>query len=405
MKIILGAHCDRLGGAARASFRLASALHNYNKIDTISLLTDISSGDDPFLCSQQSAQKRMANLIRYRLSESLSKLNMLNRCTTHSLNVLPSFNLKRINQQKADVVNLHWINREFLSIKEISKINAPVIMSLHDMWAFCGINHTVPFSDLRYQDGYPKGLLSSLFSLDLDNYVWALKKKYWKGLNIVTPSNWLTECVKKSDLFKDTPVTTIPNCLNTDTYKPIDKKLCRSILNLPEDSKIIGFGAIGGNSNPNKGFDVLTKALTLLDKDIECLVFGQSRKVEVAADKKFYSIGHLSDDYSLSLLYNCLDVMVVPSYIEAFGQTASEAVSCGVPVVAFNSTGLKDIVTHEQNGYLAKPGDHEDLANGIAYCLNNKFCKDKLHKIAEDKWSYPVVAEKYTNLYHKISGI
>jgi len=66
----------------------------------------------------------------------------------------------------------------------------------------------------------------------------------------------------------------------------------------------------------------------------------------------------------------------VPSLQEAFGQTASETMGCGTPVVAFGRTGLLDIIDHKENGYLAKPFDTTDLANGIEWVFNAPNYKD-----------------------------
>lgn len=46
-------------------------------------------------------------------------------------------------------------------------------------------------------------------------------------------------------------------------------------------------------------------------------------------------------------------------------QTATEAQSCGVPVVGFNTSGLPDAVEHQRTGYLANAFDPADLAAGI----------------------------------------
>src|SRR3546814_13351953 len=55
----------------------------------------------------------------------------------------------------------------------------------------------------------------------------------------------------------------------------------------------------------------------------------------------------LRDDISLSLLYACADVMIVPSVEDNLPKTAIEAMACGVPLTAFANTGQFDIVDHK----------------------------------------------------------
>ena len=111
------------------------------------------------------------------------------------------------------------------------------------------------------------------------------------------------------------------------------------------------------------------------------------------------------DDALLQLLYSAADVMVVPSRQESFGQTASEALACGLPVAAFASTGLVDVVDHKVTGYLAKPFDTEELAFGIQWILENQQDSAKLRyasrQRAVDLFSYPVIAKQYQAVYQQ----
>jgi hypothetical protein len=81
--------------------------------------------------------------------------------------------------------------------------------------------------------------------------------------------------------MRDWPVHVIPNTLNLNRFQPLDKNLCRRVLNLPPDIPLLAFGALGGVVDPRKGFALLAAALeTLTDsctlKEAECVVFGQS---------------------------------------------------------------------------------------------------------------------------------
>jgi glycosyltransferase involved in cell wall biosynthesis len=94
---------------------------------------------------------------------------------------------------------------------------------------------------------------------------------------------------------------------------------------------------------------------------------------------------------------------VVPSRLEAFGQTASEAHACGTPVIAFDNTGPADIVEHRNTGYLARAFEVQDLANGIAWVLEADADGRRLGIAARERacrlWDSRVVARHYTDLY------
>jgi len=76
--------------------------------------------------------------------------------------------------------------------------------------------------------------------------------------------------------------------------------------------------------------------------------------------------------------------------------------SCGLPCVAFDCFGMKEIIKHKKNGYLAKPYSVEDFKNGINYVLSNphKFSFNR-NKVVRN-YSYNVIKKKYVNFYRKI---
>jgi len=317
--------------------------------------------------------------------------------------------VKRINSSDADVVNLHWVQREMLSIADISRIKKPVVWTLHDMWAFCGAEH-YSFNN-RWREGYlANNRPEDESGLDLNRWAFERKTKHWKSpLQIVTPSNWLATCVSESALMSKWPVTAIPNPIDVASWQPAPRDVARTMFGLPKGARLILFGAIGGTKDNLKGFDLLQDALYQLRNDgesseVELVVFGELEPRD-SPDMGFtvHYVGHLHDDVSLALLYSAVDVMVVPSRVEAFGQTASEANACGTPVVAFDTSGLRDIVVHKKNGYLARCFDVGDLAAGTLWVLqkvdsSGTDFRAEVRKSAVQRFSYQVVGEKYREI-------
>ena len=163
-----------------------------------------------------------------------------------------------------------------------------------------------------------------------------------------------------------------------------------------------------GISDPRKGFSLLQTALQHLSlfkspERVELVVYGSSQPVQpIDLSFKTHYLGYLHDDLCLAIAYAAADVMVVPSIQESFGQTASEALACGTPVVAFNTTGLKDIIDSQQNGYLATAYDPQDLARGIAWILEDSKRWQRLSANARAKAIQKFTIQTQTDTYLKL---
>lgn len=409
MKILIVNTFDIQGGAARAAYRLHCALlENGNDSQ---MLVQFKSSDD---YTVKLANASTSHKVRTKIEPVLDKLYLKrykNRSKTPFSAAWIPFSdvVKNINAINPDVVHLHWICKGLIRIEDIARIKAPIVWSLHDMWAFTGGCHYDENCGAFVNNcGNCKVLSSKQFS-DLSQKIFKRKQRTYSCINnkltVVAVSQWLKKCALSSSLFKNTKVVTLPNPLDVAVYRPMSKVEARELLNLPLDKKLVLFGAISATGDPRKGFKELSEALSNVSTDIELIIFGSSKpEIESNLLHKTHYLGHLHDDVSLRILYNAADLMVVPSLQEAFGQTASESLSCGTPVVAFGATGLLDIVDHKINGYLASPFDTRDLANGIDWILNtdnyDDLCLQAREKALRD-FDSKILAKKYISLYQE----
>jgi glycosyltransferase involved in cell wall biosynthesis len=141
-------------------------------------------------------------------------------------------------------------------------------------------------------------------------------------------------------------------------------------------------------------------------KNVELLVFGSSEPVNSPDfGLTTHYLGRMHDDTSIALLYSAADLFVAPSIQENLSNTVMEAMACGTPCVAYDIGGMPDLIEHEHNGYLARPYEAEDLADGIAWGLADEERSQTLSircrkMVAE--FSLDSVTGRYMDLYKNL---
>lgn len=368
--------------AGRAALRLQKAFSNVNvESGIVSLQNSMQAVPD---IKYLGIRARLICRIEDKIQAYLTR-KVIKQMGSFSYPVLGTNVAKFEEVKNADIIYIHWALKgllNFRSIKQIARLNKPVIIFLHDMWNITGGCHH-SFTCEKYKtEGcnncpmFPGDKKNDLSAKEFKKKL-RLYSKY-DNLYFVSPSRWLYTCAKESLLTKDKPVFYIPNILDNTIFKPADKTTAKQILNIDANETVIAFGAITVNS-PYKGWAYLQKALELLSQDdslknISVLIFGTEYNKEIADSIAFKTrfMGYLKDEYSTALVYNAADVFIAPSLAEAFGYVVMEALSCGTPVVGFDVGGIPDMISHKENGYLAKYKDAKDVCNGIKFCLQNK---------------------------------
>lgn len=309
MRVIHINYSDIDGGAARAAYRIHHCLRDAG-VDSRMWVTKATAGDWTVHAPTGSIEKGTAALRTRFASLLVSTLKTANPII-HTAAVMPTKWLRRINQSDADVVHLHWVGWEMISIADIGRIEKPVLWTLHDMWAFCGAEHYT--EDERWREGYTaKNRPAYESGFDLNRWTWERKRRNWtRPMHIVAPSHWLADCVRNSALMSAWPVQVVPNAIDTNRWRPLDQRVARDLLDLPNDVPLLLFGAIGGARDPRKGFDLLLAALDHLRSDgprLELLVFGERAPREPPGlGFRIHYTGHLNDDLSLRALYSAAD--------------------------------------------------------------------------------------------------
>ena len=412
MKSLILSTSDFRGGAAKAAFRLHRGLQGLGT-DSHMLVQEKLSDDDKVHSPVTRLSQSVAN-VRVAIDALPLKLYRQKDSTVFSPQWLPDSVGSKIKQIRPQVVNVHWTGQGFLRAETFARISQPTVLTLHDMWAFTGGCHYSQGCERYIESCGACPQLGSSNQYDLSRWLWKRKYNAWrkKEIVVVALSSWMKKCAESSSLFRNIRVELIPNGINTKVFKPVDKRLARKILGLPQDKKIALFGAVKAISDKRKGFHLLQPALKEIyqmgwHEELELAIFGAS-KPENPPDFGFPShyLGSFGDELSLKIVYSAADVFILPSTQDNLPNTILEALACGIPCVAFKIGGLPDLIDHMSNGYLARFFETNDLAHGIDWLLKDPFRYKTLVEHAfqkvENNFNQEVQAHRYFSLFEDL---
>jgi len=403
VKILHLSYKDDQEGAAIAADRLCESLVK-NKIDS-KILVQKKVSDKPYSFSIANTNfKKIKAFFRIGFDLIINRMFVRNRNVYYTLPFIGTDISKHPLVNEADIIHIHWINRGYLSIDSIEKLlklNKPIVWTLHDSWSMTGGCHMMN-ECVQYEDGCKNCDMLRIKSFA--NYFQTKKQKVFNAdnLHFIAPSAWTKNKAKKSQILRNKDITILPNCVDTNVFKRINKMVAREVFSLPKNKKIVLFYI---SNDPRKGGEYIYNTIKYfhnnVDKDVLFVGFGTSDlSSTLYKDLDIINVGRINDKYSMSILYNSADVLLAPALEEPFGQTYIEAMAVGTPCVAFAYSGPLDIIEHKQDGYLATLGNESDVIDGVKFCLDNsQFLENKAIEKVRENFSFYAVAKMFNEYY------
>lgn len=421
MNVLIINTFDIKGGAARAAYRLHKGLIRIG-MNAFMLVKEKQSQDEsvlqinPVMEDDALKELKIVNAIRknYIINNRTGISN-----TIFSLNY-PGYELTGLEiVKKAEVINLHWVNKfqSVESIYSIIKLGKPIVWTIHDKNSFTGGCHYSAGCTLYKVDckTCPQ-LADDPYHLPYYNLKNKIDLLGHKNITIVSPSKWLAKEAKESALFRYSTVVTIPNSIETDLYSPQNKEETKRILGIGEHTVTI-LTAISGWQPRRKGFAHFLSAMSYCSKDKKFRDFVNKNKLlllcfDTPADEfaglkiPFKSFGKVDCDKKLCDIYNASDIFVLPSLEDNLPNTMMEAMSCGIPVIAFNTGGIPDMIEDDLTGRLIPCGSDKKFAKAILDLIFNdgkrSMIGKKSRELIEKKYKLEDQAQKYAELFSRL---
>src|ERR1035438_2597995 len=200
-------------------------------------------------------------------------------------------------------------------------------------------------------------------------------------LTVAPPSRWLAECARRSAVFRNSRVVPLPNSVETDVFKPLEKAAARQKLGLSPQGFYFLFGA-DSCFEKRKGFNELLAAISLCLRNrsfkqktdagrVQFLCFGHLSKQQVLPGLKIEGLGHFTSDAALCEVYAAADVFLLPSLEDNLPNTVLEAMSCGTPVIAHEIGGVPEMVEHDQTGFLVPVNQPAQFARAMLWAAEH----------------------------------
>jgi glycosyltransferase involved in cell wall biosynthesis len=363
-------------------------------------------GLDAKLVTRDNQEKTLSTMAKTMVGKSVTVISKF--LANHQYGIISpvsvsTLNTKKISEYKPDLINIHnWYN--FLSLNDIKKLSLryPIVFTLHDARMATGGCHVTlgcrnfekdcvncPASRSQLLMNRSKLRLDRLLKT-LDNYA------------VVSPSQWMVEEIKKSELY----------ILSNDTM------VIRNPIQAPE----IHLGELFQNGpikmsfvsasldSEFKGLSMMKEALSKLSE----LSPEISAEVSLAGFSKFKheinygaikvrNVGQLEERGVQTLIRNS-DLVLVPSQSDNFPSIITEAQLLGALVIATRVGGIPEMIDDGSSGFLAE-NSPESFASAIRRAISvkeSRGIRQSARNAAVKRVNRTEIARSYLRVYEKL---
>lgn len=388
---------DRAGGAAKVAWRLMEAqlrdghdakilagIKESGSVNTYSFPAEAGS------TAQMACQREGQLFYEYQGSHKLVKHRLV---------------------KSADLLHLHNLHGGYFNPFSLSALShmKPLIWTLHDMQSITGHCAHSLYCE-KWSEGCgdcPLPDTEPAIPVDTSSQLLKDKKTIYDHsyLRIVTPSQWLKDKVEKG-ILRGHPVELIHNGIDTQVFQPYDKKQVRRKYNVPDNVFVIGAVGHGGALNNQwKGGRYTQAALDKLKSRLPGFVF-----VNIGADEKsnepgIINIPHTGDESELARAYSILDIFLYTPVADNCPLVILEAMSCGVPVVTFNTGGIPELVRDGTDGCITEFNDIQGLISSVERMAGSAELRTlysrNARKRVKEKFEHKIISGRYQALYER----
>ncbi len=229
---------------------------------------------------------------------------------------------------------------------------------------------------------------------------------------LVGVSRSVAEHTKRKYRVKDGKIRNIYNGIFPKDFELTSKKnLLKEELDLGKDVYLIGYL---GRLYHEKGADILIQSAPKVIQrigDVHFIIVGDGPErvglkrltQDLGISKNVHFLGYRQDT---PRILSALDIFTGPNRQAGFELVLAEAMSAGLPVVAFNVGAIPEVVVDEETGILVSPEDSEAFANAIIRLLGESRLRKKMgeagRKRVEERFSVQKMAEEYGALYEEL---
>lgn len=301
-----------------------------------------------------------------------------------------SHKILALTPEKPNIVNCHNLHGGFFDLRVLPwlSLKLPVVLTLRDEWLLTG--HCAYAIDCeRWKTGCghcPDLAIYPAIRRDATAYNFRRKQQLYTAskLYIITPSQWLMDRISQSMLAPAMiEGRVIHNSIDTSVFKPGDMQQARALLDLPQDTPIALFAALGAPSSPFKDFTTIEGAvrhLLAMNKKwrlfLVCL--GAEAPDRQVDDARIRFVGYVKDRTRVAMYYQAADVYLHAARAEVWGKTVTEALACGTPVVATAVGGIPEQIEDGVTGFLTPPADPVAMAARIEQLLNDDELRQRM---------------------------